>query len=59
MDEARVIAQIRWGKLAAFGEIVEHYQAPIIRYLSRMTGNAEVGKDFGTGHLHPGISRRV
>ena len=46
MDEARVIAKVKAGTLDAFGEIVEHYQAPIVRYLSRMTGDTEVARDL-------------
>ena len=44
MDEAQVIDQIRAGTTDAFTEIVEHYQAPIVRYLSRLTGNREVAE---------------
>ncbi len=39
MDETQVISQVRTGATEAFGEIVEHYQAPIVRYLSRLTGD--------------------
>ena len=46
MDEAQVIAQVRTGRTDAFGEIVEHYQAPIVRYLLRMTGDQEVAQDL-------------
>ena len=46
MDETRVIAQVRRGRTDAFGEIVEHYQAPIVRYLSRITGDIEVARDL-------------
>jgi RNA polymerase sigma-70 factor (ECF subfamily) len=37
---------VRTGATDAFGEIVEHYQAPIVRYLSRLTGDAEVARDL-------------
>ncbi len=46
MDEAQVIAQVRTGATDAFAEIVEHYQAPIVRYLSRMTGDRDVAEDL-------------
>ena len=46
MDEARVIAKVKAGTLDAFGEIVEHYQAPIVRYLYRLTGDSEVARDL-------------
>lgn len=46
LHEAQVIAQVRTGRNDAFGEIIEHYQRPIIRYLLRMTGNYEVAQDL-------------
>jgi RNA polymerase sigma-70 factor (ECF subfamily) len=46
LDEARVIAKVKAGTLDAFGEIVEHYQAPIVRYLYRLTGDSEVARDL-------------
>ena len=46
MDEAQIIAQVRSGTPDAFGEIVEHYQAPIVRYLYRLTGDSEVSRDL-------------
>jgi RNA polymerase sigma-70 factor (ECF subfamily) len=46
LEEARVIALVRAGEADAFAEIIEHYQAPIIRYLYRMTGDYEVAKDL-------------
>ena len=45
LDEAQVIAQVRTGKTDAFGEIIEYYQAPIVRYLLRMTGDHDVAQD--------------
>ena len=44
--EAQIIAQVRIGRNDAFGEIIEHYQRPIIRYLLRMTGNYKVTQDL-------------
>ena len=46
LQEAQIIAQVRTGHSDAFGEIVERYQTPIIRYLLRMTGNYEVAQDL-------------
>ena len=46
LHEAQIIAQVRDGHSDAFGEIVETYQAPIVRYLLRMTGNYEVAQDL-------------
>ena len=46
LHEAQVIAQVRTGHSDAFGEIIEHYQVPIVRYLQRMTGNYEVAQDL-------------
>jgi RNA polymerase sigma factor (sigma-70 family) len=46
LHEAQVKAQVRTGHSDAFGEIIEHYQRPIVRYLLRMTGNYEVAQDL-------------
>jgi len=46
LDEAQVIALVRKGNADAFAEIVEHYQAPISRYLYRLTGDHEVTQDL-------------
>ena len=46
MDEALAVAQVRAGRTDAFDEIVERYQAPIVRYLTRMTENPEVARDL-------------
>lgn len=46
MDEAQVVALVRSGNTDAFAEIIEHYQAPIIRYLYRLTGDYEVAQDL-------------
>ena len=46
LDHAQVIAQVRTGRTDAFAEIVEHYQAPIVRYLLRMTGDREAAQDL-------------
>ena len=46
MEEARVIALVRSGEVDAFAEIIEKYQAPIVRYLYRLTGDYEMAKDL-------------
>lgn len=46
MEEARVIALVRSGEADAFAEIIGYYQAPIIRYLYRLTGDYEMAKDL-------------
>ena len=46
MEEAQVIALVRAGETDAFADIIEHYQAPIIRYLFRMTGDYETARDL-------------
>ena len=46
MEDTSVIATIRAGNADAFAGIVEHYQAPIIRYLFRMTGDYELARDL-------------
>ena len=46
MEEARVIALVRAGEADAFAEIIVHYQAAIIRYLYRLTGDYEMAKDL-------------
>ena len=51
MEEARVIALVRAGEVDAFAEIIEQYQAPIVRYLYRLTGNYEMAKAVSYTHL--------
>lgn len=46
MEEASVIALVRAGKTDAFADIIEHYQAPIQRYLYRLTGDYELARDL-------------
>jgi RNA polymerase sigma-70 factor (ECF subfamily) len=46
LEEAQVIALVRDGETDAFAAIIEHYQAPIIRYLFRMTGDYETARDL-------------
>lgn len=46
MEEARVIALVRAGEVDAFAEIIENYQAPIVRYLYRLTGDYEMARDL-------------
>jgi RNA polymerase sigma-70 factor (ECF subfamily) len=46
LDEVAAIALVRAGNADAFAGIVEHYQAPIQRYLYRLTGDYELAKDL-------------
>lgn len=46
MDEAAIVSLVRAGNTDAFAEIVEQYQAPIQRYLYRLTGDHELAKDL-------------
>ena len=46
MEDALVIQQVRTGRPEAFSHIVERYQASIIRYLVRMTGDQHVAQDL-------------
>lgn len=46
MDDALAIDHVRAGRTDAFSHVVERYQAPIVRYLLRMTGNYEVAQDL-------------
>ena len=55
LNEAQVIAQLRTGRTDAFGEIIEHYQAPIVRYLLRLTGSHEVAEDLAQDTFHERI----
>ena len=46
MDEAAAVALVRDGNSDVFSDIVEHYHAPIHRYLYRMTGDYELAEDL-------------
>ncbi len=46
MNEAQVISWIREGDTGAFSQIIEHYQAPITRYLYRYTGDHALAQDL-------------
>jgi RNA polymerase sigma-70 factor (ECF subfamily) len=46
VDEAHAIAQVRNGSKDAFTCIVEHYEAPVVRYLYRITGDYETARDL-------------
>jgi RNA polymerase sigma-70 factor (ECF subfamily) len=46
LETEEAIARAREGDIEAFGEIVEVYQSPIIRYLYRMTGDNELARDL-------------
>ncbi len=46
LEDASVVAALRAGNTDAFAEVVEHYQAAIIRYLFRLTGDEELARDL-------------
>ena len=46
MDDALVIDQVREGRTEEFSHIVERYEAPIKRYLLRITGDFDVAQDL-------------
>jgi len=46
MDDATAIARVREGHIDAFANVVERYEVPILRYLSRMTGASEIARDL-------------
>jgi RNA polymerase sigma-70 factor (ECF subfamily) len=46
LDEIATIALVRSGNTDAFAGIVEKYQAPIQRYLYRLTGDYELARDL-------------
>ncbi|OGN88659.1 MAG: hypothetical protein A2158_07670 [Chloroflexi bacterium RBG_13_46_14] len=46
MDEATAVALVRDGNTEAFSYIVEHYHAPIHRYLYHLTGDYELTRDL-------------
>lgn len=45
-EEARAIELVRAGEVDAFADVVKIYQAPIIRYLYRLTGNYDLARDL-------------
>ncbi len=46
LEETSLVAALRAGQADAFAGIVEHYQAPIFRYLCRLTGDYELARDL-------------
>jgi RNA polymerase sigma factor (sigma-70 family) len=46
VEDARTVEQIQEGNSDAFGEIVMRYEAPLYRYLCRLTGDAELARDL-------------
>ncbi len=46
MEEAYIIDLMRSGNTDAFADIVQHYHAPIQRYLYRLTGDYEMSQDL-------------
>lgn len=45
-DEASLMDSVRTGNTDDFAEIIEQYQAPIQRYLYRLTGDYELARDL-------------
>ena len=58
LDEANIVALVRAGNRDAFAEIVTHYQAPITRYLYRMTGDYAYVSERVPGSNHCGVIAR-
>jgi RNA polymerase sigma-70 factor, ECF subfamily len=46
LEDTDIISNIRAGTTNAFVAVVDLYQAPILRYLYRLTGNTEVAQDL-------------
>jgi RNA polymerase sigma-70 factor (ECF subfamily) len=46
IDTAILVARLREGKTDVFAEIIEEYQYPLIRYLSRLTGDDDLAQDL-------------
>ena len=46
MDDALVIGRVREGTKDAFAVVIERYQAPVLRYLYRLTGNYHLAQDL-------------
>jgi RNA polymerase sigma-70 factor, ECF subfamily len=46
LDDSALVIAMRSGNTDAFAGIVEHYQAPINRYIFRLTGDLELARDL-------------
>ena len=46
VDDSLAIKMLRTGTVNAFEPIIKRYQAPVFRYLCRLTGNSELSKDL-------------
>ena len=46
LEDIQLIALIRDGNTEAFGQVIEHYQLPIGKYLYRLTGEYETARDL-------------
>ena len=46
MEEASVLALVRAGNADAFSDVVDRYQAPVQRYIYRLTGDYELARDL-------------
>ncbi len=45
-EDGKTIALVRDGDTEAFGDIIERYQAPVLRYLCRLTGSYDLALDL-------------
>ncbi len=60
MEDAMAVALVKVGDAAAFAELVERYQAPVQRYLYRLTGDFQLAEDLAQETFllsYKGISR--
>ncbi len=46
MEEPEAVSRMRAGDVRAFAEMVREFQAPIVRYLFRLTGDEELARDL-------------
>jgi RNA polymerase sigma-70 factor (ECF subfamily) len=46
IDTAILMAQLREGRTDVFAQVIEEYQYPLIRYLSRLTGDDDLAQDL-------------
>ena len=46
LEDTNIISNIRAGTANAFAAVMDLYQASILRYLYRLTGNTEVAQDL-------------
>ncbi len=46
MDKPDIVSRMRAGDIDAFAAMVREFQAPIVRYLFRLTGDEELARDL-------------